>query len=794
MQPSSIASYMANGRLGRLCLKELRESLRDRRTLITLILMPILVYPLLSMAMQRLIVGTASGLNADKTEYIIGVKDEQAGSLVASALGETALAIRQGVRHSIEIRRPMLANPTTKKTAVKNTTAKNTTAKNTTASNTTESDTADNNPEARENASAIDPQTAGFNIVVAEGISLQQALEEGQVDVAVLQVRSESVSLGRNGTYPAYQLELSFRDADLRSEAAMLEFRKAMELVNDTQSLQFRGALPPAVRMISTATGKKVDAMTSLAGILPLILILMTITGAVYPAIDLTAGERERGTMEAMIATPAPRFLLLLSKYVAVVTVAVLTALANLLACWITLSIGGLGRALLGERGLSLLAIAQILPLLVIFAAFFSAILLAMCSFARSFKEAQAYLIPVMLVSLAPALLTLMPNIEFSTLLGIVPLVNILLLSRDIMTGSPQALPAFAAVFSTLLYAAAALVVASRLFGAESATAGSQETWSDLVRRPKRMKELPDLGDLAVYLALMFPVFFILTNLFGQMDLSIASKLWINALILLVLFLIAPALVAQYRRLNPRSTFLLGDWWGDSGPVASGPMASGPMASGGSGVSYAAGVIRGIGVLCGVCLLASGLWVIAFEVLKVLSDFGFGAISIERTEALEEAKEQFALIPFWMIFVTSALVPALAEEFFFRGYVLSAFRNRIAPLRAVLYSALIFGLFHVINGSVLSLERFFPTTLLGLALGFVAIRTHSLWPGVLLHAIHNGLLFWLTRFSEKELSEWFGSTNQHFPPIWILASLASVACGIGLVYLFTRQRFHENAT
>ena len=784
MPPSSIASYMANGRLGRLCLKELRESLRDRRTLITLILMPILVYPLLSMAMQRLIVGTASGLNADKTEYIIGVQDEQAGSLVASALGETALAIRQGVRHSIEIRRPMLAKPATKKIA-----AKKTAANNTTDSNTTESDTADNNPEVRENASAIDPQTAGFNIVVAEGISLQQALEEGQVDLAVLQVRSESVSLGRNGTYPAYQLELSFRDADLRSEAAMLEFRKAMELVNDSQSLQFRGALPPAVRMISTATGKKVDAMTSLAGILPLILILMTITGAVYPAIDLTAGERERGTMEAMIATPAPRFLLLLSKYVAVVTVAVLTALANLLACWITLSIGGLGRALLGERGLSLLAIAQILPLLVIFAAFFSAILLAMCSFARSFKEAQAYLIPVMLVSLAPALLTLMPNIEFSTLLGIVPLVNILLLSRDIMTGSPQALPAFAAVFSTLLYAAAALVVASRLFGAESATAGSQETWSDLVRRPKRMKELPDLGDLAVYLALMFPVFFILTNLFGQMDLSIASKLWINAGILLVLFLIAPALVAQYRRLNPRSTFLLGGWWGDSGPVA-----SGPIASGGSVVSYGAGVIRGLGVLCGVCLLASGLWVIAFEVLKVLSDFGFGAISIERAEGLEEAKVQFASIPFWMIFVTSALVPALAEEFFFRGYVLSAFRNRIAPLRAVLYSALIFGLFHVINGSVLSLERFFPTTLLGLALGFVAIRTHSLWPGVLLHAIHNGLLFWLTRFSEKDLSEWFGSTNQHFPPIWILASLASVACGIGLVYLFTRQRFHENAT
>jgi len=504
-------------------------------------------------------------------------------------------------------------------------------------------------------------------------------------------------------------------------------------------------------------------------------LILMTITGAVYPAIDLTAGERERGTMEAMIATPAPRFLLLLSKYVAVVTVAVLTALANLFASWITLSIGGLGRALLGEKGFSLLALVQILPLLVIFAAFFSAILLAMCSFARSFKEAQAYLIPVMLVSLAPALVTLMPNIEFSTLLGIVPLVNILLLSRDIMTGSPQALPAFAAVFSTLLYAAAALVVASKLFGAESATSGSQETWSDLLRRPKRTQLLPDLGDLAVFLAMLFPVFFIVTNLFGQTQMSIGAKLWSNAGMLLVLFFVTPSIVAWYRRLNPQTTFLLRSWTGNLPQVRQ-------------------RVVRGVGVLLSVCFMAAGLWIVAFEFLQLLKDYGFGLLALEQPEVLEKAKKEFAQIPFWIILVTSAIVPAFAEEYFFRGYVLSAFRNRVSSLRAILYSALIFGLFHVITGSMLSLERFFPSTLLGLFLGFVAIRTGSLWPGVLLHAIHNGLVFWLTRFSTKELSDWFGSTNEHFPPIWIFASLASVTLGSALLYFITQRRFYENAT
>ncbi len=744
-----IGSYFANGRLLRLCLKELRESLRDRRTLITLVLMPILVYPLLSMAMQRLIVGTVSGAS-DRSEYIIGVANEDAGEVLASAIAETAMAIDQGVRHSIQIRRQ----------------------------NAIGSGTSRETPD-DESKSMMD-QTKGdsnakFSIVMTDGITLEQALESGQIDLAVSSARSEWVQTRGNGFYSAYEFEVEFRDADVRSERAMLEFRKAMELVNEAQAQRFRGPLPTPVKMVSTATGKKVDAMASLAGILPLILILMTITGAVYPAIDLTAGERERGTMEAMIATPAPRFLLLLSKYVAVVTVAVLTALANLFASWITLSIGGLGRALLGERGFSLLALVQILPLLVIFAAFFSAILLAMCSFARSFKEAQAYLIPVMLVSLAPALVTLMPNIEFSTLLGIVPLVNILLLSRDIMTGSPQALPAFAAVFSTLLYAAAALVVASKLFGAESATSGSQETWSDLIRRPKRTQLLPDLGDLAVFLALLFPVFFVVTNLFGQWEMSIETKLWVNAGMLLVLFFVVPSLVAWYRRLNPQTTFLLRAWIGQ-----------GPL------VSHR--IPRGFGVVLSVCLMAAGLWIVAFEFLQLLKDYGFGILALEQPEILEKAKREFAKVPFWLILLTSAVIPALAEEYFFRGYVLSAFRNRVTSMRAVLYSALIFGLFHVITGSMLSLERFFPSTLLGLFLGFVAIRTGSLWPGVLLHAIHNGLVFWLTQFTEKELSEWFGSTNEHFPPLWIFASLVSVTIGIALLYFITQQRFYEDDT
>ncbi len=68
-----------------------------------------------------------------------------------------------------------------------------------------------------------------------------------------------------------------------------------------------------------------------LGTIVPLVLVLMTITGAVYPAIDLTAGERERGTMESVMASPVPRGYVLFSKYIAVVVVALFTAVANLI-------------------------------------------------------------------------------------------------------------------------------------------------------------------------------------------------------------------------------------------------------------------------------------------------------------------------------------------------------------------------------------------------------------------------------------------------------------------------------
>ena len=195
--------------------------------------------------------------------------------------------------------------------------------------------------------------------------------------------------------------------------------------------LREAGAEHRGARGLLGRTGRadRAGAGIPLATVVPLILLLMTATGAVYPAIDLTAGERERGTLETLIAAPVPRLWLLSAKFLAVWAVAVLTAAANLVAMSVTIYGIGLDAALFGEGGLSFAAVASVFALLCLTAVFFAAVVLAVTSSARSFKEAQAYLIPLMLCSLAPGGLALTPGIELNSLWAAVPLVNLVLLT-----------------------------------------------------------------------------------------------------------------------------------------------------------------------------------------------------------------------------------------------------------------------------------------------------------------------------------------------------------------------------
>jgi ABC-2 type transport system permease protein/sodium transport system permease protein len=489
-----------------------------------------------------------------------------------------------------------------------------------------------------------------------------------------------------------------------------------------------------------------------LPALVPLILILMTMTGAVYPAIDLTAGERERGTLEVLVAAPIPRMSVLFAKYVAVLTVAMLTALINLGTMTATLHLSGLGQAIFGSS-LTPLVFVQVLGLLLLFAAFFSALLLALTSFARSFKEAQAYLIPLMLVAMMPGMLALMPGLKLSGPKVVAPLINVVLLSRDVFEGTASPALALVVVATTLLYALAGIALAARIFGTE-AVLSEQSGWADLLRRPAQPQDAPAPAAALLCLALMFPAFFLVISGLRYLALGPGERLLVMSAANVLLFAGFPLASAWVGRVRLAPAFR----WRRPRPAAC--------------VAAA---------LLGLCL-----WPFVHEVNLMQRAIGFATLTPEHLQRLREELEKYRQLSPVALVLALAVVPAVLEELFFRGYLLSALRaTGERPPTVVTLTALLFALFHLLVTDGLAVERLLPSFGLGLVLGWVAWHTGSVIPGILLHLVHNGTVT-LLAYYEPLLSArgWIPGAEDHLPGALLLAAAVGAALGALLIGRF----------
>ncbi len=512
-----------SGRLRRLVLKELREILRDRRTIITLVVMPILIYPLLAVVFQRFLVTSISV--GENTNYVVGVDSEVGERILGRQLQMGAAVLAQ--REKTEAAN-LDSYHIDRQTA------------------TDDQRGADTNSRDKQGVQDV-------SLVVYPDDTLKRQVADSTLHLAAV-YRREPTQDAQKGLQTPTKWELVYRAGSPTSEAALHFIESRLQAYNEValnrqlERLGVTAAMPAAVerRPINFAGAPSF----SLAALIPLILVLMTVTGAVYPAIDLTAGERERGTLETLIAAPVPRLGLLLAKYVAVLTVAVLTALVNLTAMTITAQSTGLAASLFGGS-MTVGVVVKVLLLLVLFAAFFSAILLAVTSYARSFKEAQAYIIPLMLLCLVPGVLCLMPTLQFKGWMAVTPLVNIVMLGRDLLEGSVVSHLAIAAVFSTIFYIAAAIALAARIFGTDAILYGSQATWSDLVRRPAEPQPAASLPAAMLCLALMFPCYFVLANsLAWSQELPMDQRLVVGSLISAAILGGIPFLLAKFNRVR----------------------------------------------------------------------------------------------------------------------------------------------------------------------------------------------------------------------------------------------------
>ncbi len=241
------------------------------------------------------------------------------------------------------------------------------------------------------------------------------------------------------------KVKIYFQLAEVRSSAAadrveevIGEYRKDVV----TARLSASGLSEAFVKPVNTqqenvASEQKVSG-SRLGILVPYFMIFLCLMGAMHPAIDLTAGEKERGTLETILASSVHRGELVLGKFLLVLTASLTTTAVSMASYGYTLSRGsGAAQITSGAKfTLTYQAAGSILLLVLPLAVLFASVLIAISLMAKGYKEAQSYIQPLMIVVILPAIVAMLPGVELNYALAMVPIVNVSLVIRELLTGN----------------------------------------------------------------------------------------------------------------------------------------------------------------------------------------------------------------------------------------------------------------------------------------------------------------------------------------------------------------------
>lgn len=432
--------------------------------------------------------------------------------------------------------------------------------------------------------------------------------------------------------------------------------------------------------------------------LLPLLLVLMTLTSSFYPAVDAVAGEKERGTMETLLVAPCGRAELVLGKFVAVLAVTLASAVLNLASLALTAgpALSAVGGSRLPPLEITWGVVGGILLLLLPLAALFSAVSVSVSTLARSIKEAQHYLTPIVVLVMPLAMVVVLPNLTLTPTLAAVPVANAVLFFRDLMVGRTEWSTTAIVFTSTFGFAALAIWASVALFlKEETLFRGPEGSGGRLFARPAP-RERPTAGAAVFLFAASLAILW-----YSQARLP--EDIVMNVLVTQLAVVVGPCIaLALWLRVRPVETFR-------------------------AGLPREAAAALLLAVPVGITLPVVNLAARHALFGPSVSEGPFKALEI-RFEALVREESATTLV------LLVAVLPALCEELVYRGFILSGLRGRgggAATARAVVLSAVLFALFHVFP------EKWVTTFPVGLVLAYVCVRTGSLWPGVVIHGLNN---------------------------------------------------------
>jgi sodium transport system permease protein len=541
-------------------------------------------------------------------------------------------------------------------------------------------------------AKRVSESEGGLEVV--ESVDPEAGIRSGGLDawIELAEGFEEQIPAGGQGT-----VRVHFDSTKESSQAAR---RKVTRIVRDygQQVLRDRGLSeadiePVRVAEEDAASGRQRGAKR-FGPLLALILVIMALSGAFYPAVDIMAGEKERGTMETLLVCPATRTEIVVGKYLTVLTMTLVTALLNFLSMGLTFSHfaklipkGAGEMALEISPGVAGIIVLALLPL----AGLFSAIALALSTFARTYKEGQYYLTPLFIAVMPLAMVALIPGTELATF-AVVPVAGVVTLVRELLLESAGAGTVLLVLVTSAAYAVLAIWWTVSMFNKEDILfrdpGGAEFT---LLQKARGKGEVPGPAQALALPAVALALIYFASPWFAKLENGVA----VGFLFLQVgLILLLPILAVGWYRFDIKKTLSL--------------RMPRPLA-------WPAALIGAPAVLA--------------VVMCVTQLIGFDEKSVEPlAKEFEKLLETIGL-------PALLLLPPIAEEVFFRGFLLSGFRRGGKAVRAVILVAVIFAVFHMTP------SKYLPTGLIGIWLGYLVVATGSLYPAILAHLVNNGIGF-----------------------------------------------------
>lgn len=227
---------------------------------------------------------------------------------------------------------------------------------------------------------------------------------------------------------------------------------------------------PFETRDMNIASDQEMIGMIA-GGFLPYLFIIFCFTGAMYPAIDLFTGEKERKTLETLLTAPVSRLHILVGKLSVVTLTGIASALLAILGLFLGFQLtAGLPEVIMGVvMGiLSIQFVLMLLLMLVPLTIFFSGVMAPVTIYAKTFKEAQSMLTPMTFLVIIPAAIAMVPGIEYNAATALIPVVNITLATKEIIAGTINIPHYLITVFSLIGLAAISVIFCARWYGKES--------------------------------------------------------------------------------------------------------------------------------------------------------------------------------------------------------------------------------------------------------------------------------------------------------------------------------------